>query len=172
MKKQIQVFIFLGIINLYGFEVNTHQAITRCAINENISQCKTEGTENLEAFMKHVEISKSDIYRNQLFDKYKYKSTKKPITYIDYILGEEDAIKDYQVKVTGTYKGMIEAGVILEDAVYLHADFGGDGRFNNHFYSAQFKSKDYCEAKFEDDYIPNIFLLIHHIENTHRSPKC
>jgi len=134
MKKQIQIFIFLGIINLYGFEVNTHQAITRCAINENISQCKTEGTKNLETFMKHVKISKSDIYRNQLFDKYKYKSTKKPITYIDYILGEEDAIKDYQVKVTGTYKGMIEAGVILEDAVYPDADFGGDGRFNNHFF--------------------------------------
>ena len=38
------------------------------------------------------------------------------------------------------YQGLIEAGVILEDAVYHNEDIiakGGDGRFNNHFYSAQ-----------------------------------
>ena len=144
MKRQLKMFLFFGTIHLYGFEVNTHQAITRCAIVENISQCKTEGIKNLESFMTHSKISKGNIYEKQLFEKYKYKLTKKPITYIDYILGEEDAIKDYQVVVNGTYKGMIEAGVILEDAIYHDtgsvAQAVGVGRFNNHFYGTQIAS--------------------------------
>ena len=106
MKRQIQLIIFIGMINLYGFEANTHQAITRCAINENISQCKTEGTKNLEAFIKHIEISKNEIYKDQYFEKYKFQG--KDVKYIDYIANVEEAIKDYNVPVTGTYKGMIE----------------------------------------------------------------
>ena len=32
IKRYILLMILCGIGNLYGFEVNTHQALTRCAI--------------------------------------------------------------------------------------------------------------------------------------------
>jgi len=32
MKNKIQIIVFIATINTYGFEVNTHQALTRCAI--------------------------------------------------------------------------------------------------------------------------------------------
>jgi len=67
MKKNILGFILLMSSNIYAFEVNTHQAITRCAIEKNLAQCKTEGVENLEAFMNHSAISKDNIYGSQFF---------------------------------------------------------------------------------------------------------
>ena len=46
MNQNIIKLVLLINVNLYGFEINTHQAITRCAINKNINQCKTNGVEN------------------------------------------------------------------------------------------------------------------------------
>ena len=139
MKKNIIGFVILGTLNIYGFEVNTHQALTRCAIT---NECNQGGSKNLEAFMSHTKISKGEIYKDQYFDKYKYQG--KNVKYLDYIKSAEEAIYNYKVKVNGDYKGMIEAGVILEDAVHHNALFGGDGRFNNHFYAAQLNSKENC----------------------------
>lgn len=47
MRNTIQLFLLLGSANLFGFEVNTHQAITRCAIVANTDKCETKGAENL-----------------------------------------------------------------------------------------------------------------------------
>ncbi len=132
MKKQIQILILLGTINLYGFEVNTHQALTRCAIT---TECNQEGSKNLDTFVSNAGISKGNIYEKQFFEHYKYKG--KPVTYNNYIKNAEAAMSDFQVKVKGDYKGMIEAGVILEDAIYHNGANSADGRFNNHFYAAQ-----------------------------------
>jgi len=142
MKNKIQLVIFIMTINTYGFEVNTHQALTRCAITKECN--KNGGTKNLDAFVKNAELPKYNDYDELIFEKYKAKKTGSNITYQDYILGEEEAIYNYKVKVNGDYKGMIEAGVILEDAVHHNALFGGDGRFNNHFYAAQLNSKENC----------------------------
>ena len=67
MKKNIIGLLLLSNLYLYGFEVNTHQAITRCAIVKNLSECKTDGVENLESFMSHSNIGTSEIYKGQLF---------------------------------------------------------------------------------------------------------
>jgi hypothetical protein len=141
--KKIVFFTFVGSIGfLYGFEVNTHQALTRCAIT---TECnKNGGTPNLDAFAMNTELNISNDYNQQLFEKYKYKG--KNVSYEVYIAEAEDAIKDYKVTTNGDYKGMIEAGVILEDAVYHNASFSGDGRFNNHFYSSQFDSRAWCRV--------------------------
>lgn len=141
MKKWIFLINLIGISSLYGFEVNTHQALTRCAIT---TECNNNGgTANLDTFVKNTELSKYNNYDRELFEKY----TKKDgtdTTYKHYIEEAEDAIKNYQVTTTGDYKGMIEAGSILEDAVHHNALASFDGRFNNHFYAGQLNSKLNC----------------------------
>ena len=119
---------------LSAFEVNTHQALTRCAIT---SSCSNGYTQNLEEFVKHGEI-KSQLYGSEKFKDYDNK------TYVEYAqkgLGFDD----WSIRITNpNYLGMIEAGSVLEDAIYPTASFAGNGRFNNHFYAVQFNSKTGC----------------------------
>ncbi len=141
MKNIIQLFLLLGSSNLFAFEVNTHQAITRCAIMANTNKCETKGAENLNLFVKHTELKNQD-YPSQKFEKYE------DYTYKQYAEGGK-GFKDWKIQVKQNYLGLIEAGVVLEDAVYFNEDKlakGGDGRFNNHFYSAQFDSRAWCRV--------------------------
>jgi len=139
MKKYIKTIILFSITSLFGFEVNTHQALTRCAIS---NECNQHGVKNLENFIKHAEISTDEIYNNELFDKYELNGF--PVSYNKDIKKAEKAIYVYNVTVKGDYKGMIEAGVILEDAIYPDtgslAQSAGVGRFNNHFYATQIEN--------------------------------
>ena len=47
MKQKILLGLLLLSINVYGFEVNTHQALTRCATT---TECGREGSKNLDRF--------------------------------------------------------------------------------------------------------------------------
>jgi hypothetical protein len=137
MQRIIKLFLLSASLNLYGFEVNTHQAITRCAIIENTPKCETNGAENLKLFATHANILNEN-YKFQQFDKYGK-------TYVDYAKAGT-GFEDWKIKVNSNYLGLIEAGVVLEDAVYHNASFGGDGRFNNHFYSSQFDARAWCRV--------------------------
>ncbi|HFD14495.1 MAG TPA: hypothetical protein ENJ34_04235 [Epsilonproteobacteria bacterium] len=129
MKFKILLLLFT--VNVMGFEVNTHQALTRCATT---TECGREGSKNLDRFVSHAEINtNSKYYANEKFEGYEEK-------YIVYVT-KGTGLSDWQIKVKGDYLGMIESGVVLEDAVYPKSDHPGDGRFNNHFYAAQFDSK-------------------------------
>ena len=137
MKKLLQWCFVLCSVSLYGFEVNTHQALTRCATT---TECGREGAKNLDRFIKNAEIDTRDgYYSEEIFEGYDEKTYKK------YAESSDSSSFDvWQIKVKGDYLGMIEAGVVLEDAVYIHSDHPGDGRFNNHFYAAQFDAKAAC----------------------------
>ena len=132
MKKII--LLFIGIVNIYAFEVNTHQAITRCALTQECSQ--NGGISNLENFIQHSEL-KDQNYIQEKYEKYNEN------TYQSYGKNGE-GFKDWNISIgtvdTLDYHGMIEAGSVLEDSVYPHALFGGDGRFNNHFYAVQIEN--------------------------------
>ena len=134
--------ILLLIISVYSclnaFEVNTHQALTRCAI---ASSCSNGSALNLENFVNYAEI-KNQSYINEQFEKYKSQNNK-DVSYI-YYANEGTGFTDWNINVNSNYLGMIEAGSVLEDAVYPQHDFAGDGRFNNHFYAVQFNSKNGC----------------------------
>ena len=139
MKIIIQ--LILTTIGILAFEVNTHQAITRCALTQECSQ--SGGVSNLENFVKHTELNSTDpVYQKEIFDKYQSR-------YVDYVTEKDTGFQDWNISITPNYHGMIEAGSVLEDSVYHNAIKGkfhdGDGRFNNHFYAVQFDSKDVCE---------------------------
>jgi len=132
--------------NTYAVEVNTHQAITRCATQaESSNQCNKAGAQNLHSFAESALLSNEN-YQFELFVGYK-DSKKNNATYLDYAEKEDD-FKNWAIEFNdSSYQSLIEAGVILEDALYPGADllgFGGDGRFNNHFYAAQFNSRGQC----------------------------
>jgi hypothetical protein len=118
------ILIMMGTLSLFGFEVNTHQAITRCALTQ---ECSTQGgVSNLENFVKHTELNSTlPIYKNEDYEKYDSK-------YIDYVGQDKTGFKDWQIQITPNYHGMIEAGSVLEDSVYHNHSNSGDGRFNNH----------------------------------------
>ena len=122
--------LIVGIVSfVYSFEVNTHQALTRCAIT---SSCSNGYAQNLYSFVNHGEI-RNQSYGDEQFDKYSK-------TYRQYA-NDGIGFGDWNINVGSNYLGMIEAGSVLEDAVYPVHDNDGDGRFNNHFYAAQFDSK-------------------------------
>ena len=139
--KKIVIQLILTTMSIFAFEVNTHQAIARCALTQ---ECSTQGgVSNLENFVKHAELnSTEDIYKNEGFEKYSK-------TYDKYAK-EGDGFKDWNISITSNYHGMIEAGSVLEDAVYCNEDHeplgsseldGADGRFNNHFYAVQINTR-------------------------------
>jgi len=135
MKRILRLLILLNISHLYGFEVNTHQALTRCALTQ---YCGTDGVKNLKQFINHSQISTAITeYQDQKFEGYGN------ISYEDYANGGM-GFQNWNISITPNYLGMIEAGVVLEDAVYPNAHNDGDGRFNNHFYAAQFDAKSAC----------------------------
>jgi hypothetical protein len=177
--KFVSIALLLISYPSFGFEINTHQAITKCALSsECIGITDQQGAENLNYFAQTMLLNFTN-YEEQKFEGYeenkqsyfvyakegdglgeydksdsnkikygKYIGFKEGKTYLknatdeegNIILGEDDKPTNL-LSYTGTsYISLIEAGSILEDATYPHADpvAGGDGRFNNHFYSAQF----------------------------------
>ncbi len=122
-------------MGIFAFEVNTHQALTRCAIT---SSCGNGYAKNLYEFVNHAKLnSNKPIYKNEIFEKYGTR-------YEVYVSKKGTGFEDWNINVKSDYLGMIEAGSVLEDAVYPQHDFSGDGRFNNHFYAVQFNSKNGC----------------------------
>jgi len=105
MKKI--VFLFLNLMTLNAFEVNTHQALTRCAIT---NSCGNGYTKNLENFVKHGEI-RSQSYASEVFEKYGK-------TYRAYA-EEGKGFRSWKINISNpNYLGMIEAGSVLEDAIH------------------------------------------------------
>ena len=119
----------------FGWEINTHRAIDRCAIVEDAVCERGKVAQNLHWFAENTiprENGKFESYLNEKLEGYK-------TTYFNYIIsGEEDGISKWHQSFSAyDYINLIEAGTILEDTLYPDADivaFGGDGRFNNHFY--------------------------------------
>lgn len=129
--------MFFGFSILFSFEVNTHQALTRCAIT---NSCGNGKAENLISFVNHASLNtlNASTYESVSFDGYNK-------TYEEYVEGKTDSGFDkWNIAINANYLGMIEAGSVLEDAVYSIHDHEGDGRFNNHFYAAQFHSRNGC----------------------------
>jgi len=153
MSNIFQKFLLL-IIGMHScldaFEVNTHQALTRCAITSN---CNNGYAKNLYDFVNHGEI------RNQSYGDEQFENYSK--TYRQYA-NDGLGFEDWNIKVDSDYIGMIEAGSVLEDAVYPQHDNDGDGRFNNHFYAAQFDSKRKCTG-----FISGLFGLKAYMRTPH-----
>ncbi|WP_428743722.1 cadherin domain-containing protein [Sulfurimonas sp.] len=128
-----KIFLILLVsINLFAWEINTHRAIDKKAL---------ENVQNLEAFTSSVELF--DNYGSEIFEGYY------GMTYFKYISdGESNGISAKELKQifdNANYKSLLEAGSILEDAQWPHLINGGswnigdmsDGRFLNHFYNPQ-----------------------------------
>jgi len=131
MKKILIIAIVL-VANLNAWEINTHRAIDREAI---------EASSNLKTFVKNSGIStNSYVYNNEKFEGYG------TYTYLDYIRNGETGILGILPGISNenwrqsfnssrpSYQKMIEAGAILEDAQWYHSLVG---RYLNHFYDAQ-----------------------------------
>ena len=111
MKQIIQ--LLLSTLSVFAFEVNTHQAITRCVLTTECSQ--NGGVSNLENFAKHTELNSTDlIYKNEIFDRYGSR-------YVDYVAEKNTGFKEWNITITPNYLGMIEAGSVLEDSIYHNA---------------------------------------------------
>ena len=139
MMKKI-ILLILTTISVFSWEINTHRAIERKAI---------EVSKNLKTFVKNSGISTNTFfYNNERFEGY-HKNHLGDYSYIDYVLnGEENGISDnkWNQKFNSyniNYQALIEAGSILEDAQWPHSPHTldlidrADGRFVNHFYDAQ-----------------------------------
>lgn len=131
MRNFLLIPLFFTLLN--AFEVNTHQAMMRCAITD---ECETEGSKNLETFIDNALLRGVD-YSNEEFEQY-------DDTYLHYAtIGE--GLTNWNIDFLGTdYLAMLEAGSILEDSVYPDRAIKGDGRYNNHFYAVQFDSRANC----------------------------
>ncbi len=104
--------ILLIVSNSFCWEINTHRAIDRIAI---------EKSKNLKTFISSSGISENDTYFNtETFDGYGK-------TYLDYAVnGEGDSGISQWTQIFSTkpsYQKMIEAGTILEDAMWQGASF-------------------------------------------------
>ena len=137
MKKLI-VILLMTVNSLFGWEINTHRAIERKAI---------EQSENLKTFVNSADINNAN-YLNERLEGY-HKDYLDDYTYTDYITnGEKNGISYRKWKQIFNiynidYQALIEAGSILEDAQWPHSPHTldladrADGRFVNHFYDAQ-----------------------------------
>ena len=133
MKNVIKLML-LATITISAWEINTHRAIERKAI---------EASDNLKSFVKNTGFTSPTFYDFEQFEGY-------ATTYIKYIEeGETNGIstskwkQDFSSINLPSYQKMIEAGSILEDAQWPHSPYTldvadrADGRFVNHFYDAQ-----------------------------------
>ena len=126
---KIIILIILMSIFTFVWEINTHRAIDQTAILSGKST-------NFYNFLSNSSIG-SVTYNDRdslMFVPYK-------TTYTEYIKnGEIDGISKWGQTIsidTPSAIDLIEAGCILEDAVWAGGLFSGDGRFNNHFYDPQ-----------------------------------
>ena len=114
MRKIILVALLS--VNLFGWEINTHRAIDRVAI---------ESSKNLQSFIINSAIPRSNnYYKNEKFEGY-------GTTYLTYITdedigeGEKNGVSKWEQTfgAKSSYQQMIEAGTILEDAMWQGASF-------------------------------------------------
>ncbi len=127
MKKIVLIIVTI-ISSLNAWEINTHRAIDRKAI---------ESSSNLMSFIEHSGIPKDNsYYNNEQFDGY-------GMTYLKYITDKENGESNGIAKLgqkfqdKPSWQNMIEAGTILEDAQWPDALTAANGRFLNHFYDPQ-----------------------------------
>ena len=121
--KRIMIIVMALTISVSAWEINTHRAIDQKAI--------TKAT-NLMSFIKNSKIDEQN-YDNEEFEGYE-------LSYLKYIHdGELNGISNWGQKFNSipSYQAMIEAGTILEDAVWSGSWSAGYGRFLNHFTDPQ-----------------------------------
>ena len=129
LKMKKIIFLLFLTISIYGWEINTHRAIDKEALTRG-------GATNFYNFLSDDSDLGNYIFTNDntlMFDTY-------GMTYIDYIdRGEIDGLSKWgqEISIHPSALDLIEAGTILEDAVWSGGLFSGDGRFNNHFYDPQ-----------------------------------
>ena len=126
MKKVI-LSIVMSFVHIYAWEVNTHRAIDKTAIEE-------IKPKNLLKFIDSSGI-KNKNYKHERFEGY-------GVTYFEYF--DDDFSSDAMAELNQTfskkydYQDLLEAGCMLEDAQWQNnALFGANGRFLNHFYNPQ-----------------------------------
>lgn len=123
------ILILLSTVVLFGWEINTHRAIDQKAIMQ---------ASNLNKFIESSQLKEPFEGDAIQFDTY-------GMTYIQYIVsGEQGGMSEwgqiFNFKIEdkkANIHDLLEAGTILEDAVWAGGLFSGDGRFNNHFYDPQ-----------------------------------
>lgn len=120
---------------VHAYEINTHQAMIHCAVTAECHHLNQERSENLHSFIKNDALLASSNYSDEQL--YGYGKT-----YLDYARTGEDVFKKFKINFVhgGNYIDMLQAGAVLEDAVWPGQDaiaFGGDGRFNSHFHDPQ-----------------------------------
>lgn len=138
--KLIALSLLLCHTSTFAWEINTHRAIDRCAIVEDPECGRGSVALNLHWFAESNiprENGGFESYVNEKIDDYKVNDQE--TTYFNYILfGEKKGVSMWnQAFNKYDYVNLIEAGTILEDALYPNNMFSGDGRFNNHFYDPQ-----------------------------------
>ncbi|NPA60495.1 MAG: VWA domain-containing protein [Epsilonproteobacteria bacterium] len=153
----------------FGWEVNTHRAIDRCAIVEDAVCGRGEVAKNLHWFAENnipKEKGKFESYVNEKLENYTLIKKDKDgnqvkgddATYFSYVMfGEPYAISTWHQTFSNNYDyiDLIEAGTILEDALYPGENINvtsapnscfdlvnqdsdsANGRFNFHFYDPQ-----------------------------------
>ena len=113
LKKILSGAFVLTVVSnsiAFAFEINTHQALTRCANNHECSAGNVR-SENLFNFV-HIDADLGkETYKDQNYPNYDR-------TYLRYARsGQRNFINlRLSFKYNGDYRDMIEAGVILEDA--------------------------------------------------------
>ncbi len=127
--KKIILMITMIIACIQAWEVNTHRAIDKVAI-ENVK------TVNLKTFLT-ASHTKDMNFTNEKFEDY-------GMTYFEYFNKEKssDGMAELGQKFSKkhNYQDLMEAGCMLEDAVWPNAYYW-NGRFLNHFYDPQNKGK-------------------------------
>jgi len=118
----------------YSWEINTHRAIDRVAIDSADNK-----SINLHNFISDVQIE-NEIYEDISYEGYQLRNGTQAtfFNYIESSLGEPNGVSNWEQSFENYgYQNLIEAGTILEDAVYADSWVAWNGRFNNHFYDSQ-----------------------------------
>jgi len=148
----------------FGWEINTHRAIDRCALVKDEICRRGEVAKNLHWFAENnipKEKSLFESYVNEKLDGYtliKYDKDGNQIkgdkaTYFNYVSkGEQYGVSHWAQVFSNNfnYTDLIEAGTILEDTLWAGVNVNvtapilgisdldnAKGRFNNHFYDPQ-----------------------------------
>ncbi len=134
LKQSFIVGILLTFLPLIAnaYEVNTHQAITRCAITDKCSSNGKVRSENLDNFVKKDALLDQENYGHEVYEDY-------GDYYLHYASKTFEEVK-IRFNHSNSYIDLIEAGSVLEDALWPGSDViaaGGDGRFSSHFYDPQ-----------------------------------
>ncbi|BBW90284.1 hypothetical protein PS1M3_03710 [Pseudoalteromonas sp. PS1M3] len=156
------VGVTLSLPNLvWGHEVNSHQAQMMCATTPTSNGCSDrQRAVNLHNFVGKEGLNiASNKYECARYKGYDFALEDNGLigcpnengaftSYMEYAQFGEQVFKDYNILLHSTdYLSMLQAGVVLEDAVWPRDDHDGDGRFNSHFFAPQLKGKKLIQGK-------------------------